>query len=79
MKKDQALIGLGILVIVLPFLGIPAVFKTSALVLLGVGIVIVALMFRQEGLEQQGNNDVYVENEYGKQGTSASHNEETKS
>ncbi len=68
MRKDTALVILGLAIALVPFVGIPSSWKMAIVVALGVGVMLVALSLRHyltrvsERLSQHSKNDpVYVE------------------
>ena len=50
MSKEMSLIVLGIVVAVVPYLGIPGSWKTALLVLCGLGIALIGFLLRGETL-----------------------------
>lgn len=66
MKKENILIGLGLLVFILPFLGIPGNIKTVFYVGIGLSISVLALIVRSELLRmsttQGKRTNSFVEN-----------------
>lgn len=70
MTKDIALIILGFLVLLLPFLGFPGSWESVLLVLFGFGIITLAFFLRKEivghpsqhGSQKGKKTDVFVEN-----------------
>lgn len=68
MKRETTLITLGILIIITPFLGIPWLWKTYALVFFGLCITILSFLLRysarQRMLEHGRKTDTFEENGY---------------
>ena len=50
MSKEMTIIGLGIFVVVVPYLGIPGAWRTALIVLSGLGIALCGFLLRGESL-----------------------------
>ena len=79
MKKDLGIIALGVWIIIIPFLGLPGMWKTAIFVLSGLTVILLAILWRHELLHShraiatKENNGVYVENGFVSQGTRSRH------
>lgn len=67
MSKHTIIITLSILIIIIPFLGLPSFWKTLLIILSGLGIILHTFLLRNESSNKQlfnfdRNTDVYVEN-----------------
>lgn len=67
MSKHTIIITLSILIIIIPFLGLPSFWKTLLIILSGLGIILHTFLLRSESSNKQSfnfgrNTDVYVEN-----------------
>ena len=70
MSKEMAVIVLGIVVAVTPYLGIPGSWKTILLLVTGVSILVLGFFLRAEMLSRglrRGNNHPFVENAHEEQ------------
>lgn len=52
MSKEMSVIVLGIVVVVVPFLGIPGDWKTPLFVLAGLGVALIGFLLRGEALSR---------------------------
>lgn len=79
MKKDLALIALGVWIAAIPFLGFPGAWKTAIFVLSGLAVVFLTILWRHELLHShraiatEKSNGVYVENGFVSQETRSRH------
>jgi len=67
MKKDLTLIGLGVWIAIVPFLGFPGTWKTAIFVVSGLAVALLTILWRHElirshSLHQGNYHDVFVEN-----------------
>lgn len=70
MSKNSFVLTLGVLVVVIPFLGVPDSWKTVAFILIGFGIITAALLLRKDiasgeictHLQEEKKTDSYSQN-----------------
>ena len=61
MSKEMGVIGLGIFVVVVPFLGIPEAWKTPLLVVAGLLVALLGFLMRGQVLSQSRGRDAHPE------------------
>jgi hypothetical protein len=54
MSKEMAVIALGIWVIVIPYLGVPGGWRTTLMVITGLGLILLGFFLRSEALSRAG-------------------------
>lgn len=59
MSKEMAVIALGLWVVIVPYLGVPGSWRTTILVLSGIGIAVIGFMLRNEALTH-GHTDSHT-------------------
>jgi hypothetical protein len=65
MSKEMTVITLGIWIIVVPYLGVPGSWRTTLIVLTGVGLIVLGFFLRAEALSRgprRGSSHSFVEN-----------------
>lgn len=68
MRKAKILLGLGIWVMVLPYLGFPQFYKNILFFLSGVGLVYLSYILYKENKGQKENFDNFSENHFDEKG-----------
>ena len=59
MSKEVSVILLGAAVIVIPYLGIPSLWRTLLLVLVGLTIILIGFLLRSQGMRRPGKTSPY--------------------
>ena len=65
MSKEMSVILLGVAVIIVPYLGVPASWRTLLLILAGLTLVVVGFLLRAQGMARAGKSSPhhpFVEN-----------------
>lgn len=59
MSKEMSVILLGVAVVVVPYLGIPASWRTLLLILVGLTLIVIGFLLRSQRLAHAGKSSPY--------------------
>lgn len=59
MSKEMSVILLGVAVVIVPYLGVPASWRTLLLLLAGLALIVIGFMLRSQGTARVGKNSPY--------------------
>lgn len=66
MSRELSIILLGVAVVTIPYLGVPASWRTLLLVLAGLALIVIGFLMRSQGMARVGKSSPYhpfVEND----------------